>query len=116
MSPSTLAMLQNLEERGFTLSQSEGILEQVMEANSDLVTKEFLRAELADLKIDFVERNAQLEIRMTEKIERAETRMTEKLMGVVGNLKTDLIKWIVGLQLGTVTLILGLIYFLHSKS
>lgn len=92
MNLDALGMLQELGDKGFTPSQAEGIVEQIMGAvaNSDWVTKDFLRAELAELKT---------EIRTEMKTE-----------------KIDLIKWMTGLHiatlLATLSLLSGLIYFL----
>ncbi len=62
-------------------AQAEGVAEERVEIveKSDLVTKDFLRAELAELK---------------------------------GDLKTDLIKWLISLQFASLALTVGLIYFL----
>jgi hypothetical protein len=106
MNLDTLEMLQELEDKGFTPSQAEGIVEQIMGAvaNSDWVTKDFLRAELAELKTELKTETAQLETRV---------------MGKIESIKTDLIKWMVCLLAAVLGFILalmglntGLLYFL----
>ena len=96
MSLNTLAMSRHLEEKGFTVSQSEATVETLMEAiqNSNLVTKDFLTVKMAELEARLETTMAQLETRIT------------------GNM----IKWMVGLQFAsfslTVTVLSGMLYFL----
>jgi hypothetical protein len=100
MSLRVLEMVQALEDRGFTASEAEGIVEQTMNAieDSDLVTKSFLKTELAELK----------------------TELKTEFVREIAQLEKNLIKWMLGLQLGSIglilSLILGLIYFLHSNN
>ena len=99
MSISTLGISRRLEANGFTKSQAEGVAEELVEVveNSDLVTKDFLRAEMAASKSDL--RTEMAELKSDLRAEMAE-------------LKTDLIKWIIGLQFTSLGLMFGLIYFL----
>ncbi len=99
MSIRILEMIQALGKSGFTAPQAEGIVQQTMNAreDSDWVTKIFLKVELAELK----------------------TELKTEWVREMTKLENNLIKRIVGWQIGTISLvlrlILGLIYFLHSK-
>ncbi len=88
MSLSTLAISRRLEAKGFTPSQAEGVAEELIEVveSSDLVTKDFLRAELGEFKGEL----------------RTEIRDS----------KIDMVKWMVGLQSTSIALTFGFIYFL----
>jgi hypothetical protein len=85
---STLAISRRLKGKGFTESQAEGVAEELVEIveNSDLVTKDFLRAEIGELRAEL----------------KAEIRDS----------KIDMIKWLISLQFASLALTVGLIYFL----
>lgn len=93
-----LKLIKFLERNGFTPTQAEAIVESFMEMiqNNDLVTKDFLKAELNGL-----------ELKMDAKISHLEVNMLK--------MKWDLIKWMISVQLVTVSLILSLIFFLHRN-
>jgi hypothetical protein len=99
MSISTLAISRRLKDKGFTESQAEGVAEELVDIveSSDLVTKDFLRAEMGELRGELRAEIAGLETR---------------LMGKIGDSKTDTIKWLISLQFGSLALTVGLIYFL----
>ncbi len=105
---SALAALQNLQKRGFTTSQAQGIVE-------EMVTQESLHSELAlfeakidtkladlksELKAEIIERTAQLEVRLIQ---------------TMSAMKIDMIKWMISLQLGSLGFTSGLIYFLLRR-
>lgn len=113
MSPCVLEMVRELQDSGFTDSQAEGIVGTVMEAvtNSDWVTKDFLRAELtevkAELKTELVGKIEGLKSELKTESAQLEGRLEAKIESV----KTDMIKWIIGLQVGTWGLIFTLFGF-----
>lgn len=90
MSLSTLALSKDLEANGFSVPQSQILAETIVEAvesdNKNLVTKDYLKAELAELKME--------------------------LKSDIATLETRVIKWMIGLQFITIGLVVGLIYFL----
>jgi len=85
----TLAVARDLEAAGLTKSQAESIAEKLMEVmqskNDDLVTKDYLKAELTDA--------------------------TRELESEMAALETRLIRWIIGLQFTTMIFIFGFFYF-----
>ncbi len=97
-----MSISRRLEARGFTESQAEGVAEELVDIveNSDLVTKDFLRAEMAGL-----------EAKLTAKISDVRTEISDVRVEV-GHLKNDTIKWLISLQFGSLALTVGLIYFL----
>ncbi len=99
MGISTLAISRRLEARGFTESQAEGVAEELVDIveNSDLVTKDFLRAEMAGLEAKLIAKMGDLKTELIAKI---------------GDQKNDTIKWLISLQFGSLALTVGLIYFL----
>jgi Skp family chaperone for outer membrane proteins len=127
----TLKTVRKLENKGFTAPQAECMVEQFVETiqQSDLVTKSFLKSELAELKAEFSREHAELktefsreqaEMRTESSRERAEMRT--EFLREIAQLEKNLIKWILGgllslfgALIGMTGLILGLIYFLHSK-
>jgi hypothetical protein len=116
----TLKTIRKLENKGFTASQAECMIEQFVETiqQSDLVTKSFLKSELAELKAEFSREHTELKVESSR--ERAEMRT--EFLHEIAQLEKNLIKWILGgllsilgALIGMTGLILGLIYFLHSK-
>ncbi len=119
-----MAISRRLEARGFTESQAEGVAEElvVIVENSDLVTKDFLRAEMGELRTEMagletklMARSAELETKLTAQMGELKTELMGKISDVrveVGHLKNDTIKWLISLQFGSLALTVGLIYFL----
>jgi hypothetical protein len=102
VSISTLGISRRLKANGFTESQADAVAEEFVEVfeHSELVTKDFFSGKIGELKAD----SASLET---------------KLMGKIGDIKNDIagletrmLKWMVGLQLTSLGLMFGLIYFL----
>ncbi len=97
MSLSTLAISKGLEANGFTIPQSQILAETIVEAvesdNKNLVTKDYLKAELMELKMELKSDIAALETKMA-------------------GFETRVIQWMIGLQFSTIGLVVGLIYFL----
>ncbi len=70
MSISTLAISRRLEAKDFTESQAEGVAEELVDIvkNSDLVTKDFLRVEMGELRGELKADMASLETKLMVKI------------------------------------------------
>ena len=103
----TLRISQELEAAGLAVGQANGIAHAIAAANDnvmrELVTKDFLKAELA-------ERFAQIEKRMSDSDTRNEARFGS-IEKTIAAQKSTLISWIIGSQATAMAGILLLVKF-----
>jgi hypothetical protein len=116
VSISTLGISRRLKSNGFTESQAEAVAEEFVEVfeHSELVTKDFLSGKIGELKAD----SASLETKLIGKIGDVKNDMAGLRCDMAGlrcdmaGLETRMLKWMIGLQLTSLGLMFGLIYFL----
>jgi hypothetical protein len=100
MKLSTLAIARDLESAGFTKAQAESIAEKFIEFSEqhcdELVTKDYLKAQLAEFKTQLAEFKTQLADLSVE----------------IKDSHINAIKWLVGLLAGFLALMCSFIYFL----
>jgi hypothetical protein len=125
----TLEISHDLQERGFTPAQAEGIIELAMSQNANAVTKDFLKVELSEIKCELqaniVQTKSELEVKISDtknelKSEVGELRFELKvgldkksfeiegikselksLEVLIINTKVDIIRWMIAVYLVT---------------
>jgi len=125
----TLANAKRLEKLGLTPEQAEGLSEIVEEAAraaqpdlSDLVTKDFLRAELerqnarfdakfaemrADIDVKFAEMRADIDVKSEQQNGRIETKLSDLRTDFSKELRQQMM-WFFAMQIGIVTVAFAL--------